>query len=200
METAHRAPTAERECPQPIGTEDSGDGAGAWEEPDAPRNERDACREDDEGQEREETGAASRLTAPLRWLGRKLWGAVKWAAKLLRAPLRPLARTPPWKLVRGALGMLTRALLWRRPPETKHGFGYWWLIGTLVIALTLGLIVAALVTPVAGIIALLVVGIWALVRRARSTGRDEDGDQDDEDGDQDEYARAGNGLAATARA
>ena len=191
METAQRAPTGKRDLPREIAAKDPVDAAGARDTPSDAGGERDARQEGSERKEREETGAASRLTAAFRWVGRKLWGAVKWAAKLLSAPLRPLARTPPWKLARGALGMVTRALLWHRQPDTKHGFGFWWLVGTLAIALAVGLIVAALVTPVAGIVALLVVGIWALVRRARSNRRG-----DGEDGG--EHARAGDDLGSTA--
>jgi hypothetical protein len=117
----------------------------------------------------------------LRWLGRQLRKAVHWVAKLLRAPLRPLARTPPWKLARAGLRLLGQALVWRRRPETKRGFGFWWLVVTLVIAVAVGLVVAALLTPVAGILAFLVVGIWALVRRLGSRGDDRDDERPDAD-------------------
>lgn len=116
---------------------------------------------------------AARLFAPFQWLGRKLRSAVRWAAKLFA----PIGRTSVWKLARRGLRLLAGALVRRRPPETKRGFGFWWLVVTVAIAGAVGLIVAALLTPVAGIIALLVVGIWAAIRRARKTDRDEHKDR-----------------------
>ncbi len=50
-----------------------------------------------------------------------------------------------------------------------RGFGFWWLVVTAVIALAVGLLVAALLSPVIGIVAALVVGIWMLIRRSRSS-------------------------------
>jgi hypothetical protein len=48
-------------------------------------------------------------------------------------------------------------------------FGFWWLVVTAAIALTIGLLVAVLLSPVIGILAALIVGIWMLVRRNRSS-------------------------------
>jgi cobalamin synthase len=93
----------------------------------------------------------SGLLAPLRWLGRRLSGLMRSVARHLPAPLRWLAR-----------------LL---APGKKRGFGFWWLLATLAVAVALGLVVALLLSPVAGLIALLVVAIWALVRRRRKRGR-----------------------------
>jgi hypothetical protein len=50
-----------------------------------------------------------------------------------------------------------------------RGFGFWWLVVTVAIALAVGLLVAALLSPVIGILAALVVGIWMLIRRNRSS-------------------------------
>lgn len=50
-----------------------------------------------------------------------------------------------------------------------RGFGFWWLVATVAIALAVGLLVAALLSPVIGILAALVVGIWMLIRRNRSS-------------------------------
>ena len=77
---------------------------------------------------------------------------LRWVAEHLPAPLRWLGR-----LLGG-----------------EHGFGFWWLVATVCIAVALGLVVALLLSPVAGLIALLVVAIWALVRRRRH--KRDDGD------------------------
>jgi uncharacterized membrane protein len=50
-----------------------------------------------------------------------------------------------------------------------RGFAFWWLVVTAAIALAIGLLVAALVSPVIGILAALGVGIWMLIRRNRSS-------------------------------
>jgi apolipoprotein N-acyltransferase len=75
-----------------------------------------------------------------------------WLAQHLPPPLRWLARL--------------------FAPDSERGFGFWWLVVTLGIAVVLGTVVALLLTPVAGLIALLVVAIWALFRRHGSK-RDE---------------------------
>jgi hypothetical protein len=108
-------------------------------------------------------GRDSGLHAPLRWLGRKLSGLVRWAAK----PLRPIARL---LMLRGVAKHLPAPLRWLGrlfAPGRERGFGYWWLMATLGVAVALGMVVALLLAPVAGLIALLVVAIWALVRRRR---------------------------------
>jgi lysylphosphatidylglycerol synthetase-like protein (DUF2156 family) len=109
----------------------------------------------------------SGLRSSLQWLGRKLSGLVRWVAKQLRAPLQEEARArmQSWvaKHVPAPLRWLGRLF----DPDRERGFGFWWLVATLGIALVLGLVVALLLTPVAGLIALLVVAIWALVRRGR---------------------------------
>ena len=90
---------------------------------------------------------ASGLRSPLRWLGAKLSSLVSWVAKRLPAPVRWLAR-----------------LL---APGQKRGFAFWWLVATLAVAVALGLIVALLLFPVAGLLGLLVLAIWLLVRRRK---------------------------------
>jgi multidrug efflux pump subunit AcrB len=56
-------------------------------------------------------------------------------------------------------------------PGRERGFGFWWLVATVAVAIVLGMVVALLLTPVAGLIALLVVAIWALVHRHRRKQR-----------------------------
>jgi hypothetical protein len=87
----------------------------------------------------------------------------------LRGPLRPIARQLVLRLVGERLPAPLRRLGALLFPAGERGFGYWWLVVTLGIALAVGLLVAVLVSPVAGLIALLVVAIWALVRRSRHT-------------------------------
>jgi hypothetical protein len=124
-----------------------------------------------ERQHDESGSRGSRLLAPLRWLGRKLSGLVRWVAKQLRGPLRPIARLLMLRWVAKHLPAPLRWLGRLFGPGTERGFGFWWLVATLGIALALGLVVALLLSPVAGLIALLVVAIWALLRRHRSTSR-----------------------------
>jgi hypothetical protein len=110
-----------------------------------------------EAQQDESGRRGSGLLVPLRWLGHKLSGLVRSVARRLWAPLRPARHlvTP--------LRWLGRLLV----PGRERGFGFWWLVATLAIAVVLGMVVAVLLSPVAGLIALLVVAIWALVRWRR---------------------------------
>jgi hypothetical protein len=93
---------------------------------------------------------SSRLFMPLRWLRGKLSSAVGW----VRAQIRSSAR-----LIKSLIPAMT---------GKDRGFGFWWLVITAAIALTVGLLVAVLLSPVIGILAALIVGIWMLVRRGRS--------------------------------
>ncbi|MCW3065361.1 MAG: hypothetical protein JWN32_2533 [Solirubrobacterales bacterium] len=126
-------------------------------------------------QQHDESGRrGSRLLAPLRWLGRKLSGLVRWVAKRLRAPLRPIVR---WLMLRWVAKHLPAPLRWVGDlfaPDRERGFGFWWLVATLGVAVALGMVVALLLTPVAGLIALVVVAICALVRRRRRKRDDRD--------------------------
>ena len=111
----------------------------------------------------------SRLLTPLKWLGRKLLevfdalvsdraGGLRKLGALVAAGM--IAKRLPGPL-RWLSGMLTSAL------KGERGFGYWWLVVTLGVALAVGALIAVLISPVAALIALLVVGIWMLVQRAR---------------------------------
>lgn len=115
----------------------------------------------------------SGLRHPLRWLGRKLSGLVSWVAERLRAPLRQVAQL---LIVRWITEHVPAPLRWLGrlfAPGREHGFGFWWLVATLGAAVALGLVVAFLLTPVAGLIALLVVAVWALVRRRKRHERED---------------------------
>ena len=113
------------------------------------------------------------LWAPVRWLSRKLSGLARWAAARLRAPLRPVARVLAlhWATTHAPAPMRWVARLFL--PGRERGFGFWWLIGTLAVAAVLGVTVALLLTPLAGLIALLVVAIWSLARWRRRPGSED---------------------------
>jgi cobalamin synthase len=125
-----------------------------------------------ERQRAEPVSEGSGLLATLRWLGRKLSGLVRWVAKRLRAPLRPIARLLMLRWAAKHLPAPLRGLGRLFAPGRERGFGFWWLVATLAVAVALGMVVALLLTPVAGLIALLVVAIWALVRRRRHKRHD----------------------------
>ena len=91
-----------------------------------------------------------RLFMPLRWLRRKVSSAVGWVRAQIRSPAR---------LVKSLMATIGK----------DRGFGFWWLVVTAAIALTVGLLVAVLLSPVIGILAALIVGIWMLVRGRRSS-------------------------------
>jgi hypothetical protein len=97
---------------------------------------------------------------------------VRWAARRLRAPLRPIARLLTLRWLAERLSAPVRWL--GRLIVGERGFGFWWLVATLGVAVALGLVVALLLTPVAGLIALLLVAVWALVRRRRHKRDDRD--------------------------
>jgi uncharacterized membrane protein len=59
--------------------------------------------------------------------------------------------------------------LFRAVAGEDRGFGFWWLVVTAGLALAVGLLVAVLLSPVIGILAALIVGIWMLVRGGRSS-------------------------------
>jgi hypothetical protein len=87
--------------------------------------------------------------------------------------------------LRSARSLLTRAIAWLRRRIGRpvrlakslfmatigkdRGFGFWWLVMMAAIAFAIGLLVTILLSPVIGIIAALIVGIWMLVRRSRSS-------------------------------
>jgi hypothetical protein len=59
-----------------------------------------------------------------------------------------------------------------------RGFGFWWLVATLALAVAIGLVLAVVLSPVLGLLAAIGVGIWMLVRRSRSSDSDEAGDSE----------------------
>ncbi|MGN6680517.1 MAG: hypothetical protein ACTHKL_22380 [Streptosporangiaceae bacterium] len=117
------------------------------------------------------SGDRHRLPKPLRWLRNGLSSA----ADRLRTRATAVARRIRTSLSR-ALNSLIATIrsparfiksVWSMVSKDR-GFGFWWLVATIAIAVTIGLLVALVLSPVVGILAALIVGIWMLVRHARS--------------------------------
>jgi hypothetical protein len=128
----------------------------------------DLARTNDDGHER------PRSFAPLRWLRTKLSRAAGQVRARVRDSARSvirfvLPRAASW--LRGKIGSPVRLVksVFMATIGKDRGFTFWWLMMTAAIALIIGLLVAVLVSPVIGIIAALVVGIWMLIRRSRSS-------------------------------
>jgi hypothetical protein len=128
----------------------------------------DLARTDDDGHER------PRSFGPLRWLRTKLSRAAGQVRAQVRDSARSvirfvLPRAASW--LRGKIGSPVRLVksVFMATIGKDRGFTFWWLMMTAAIALIIGLLVAVLVSPVIGIIAALVVGIWMLIRRSRSS-------------------------------
>ena len=96
------------------------------------------------------------LGAPLRWLRKMLANGSRWLRRRLK--FAPSA----------ILDML-------RQSSNGRGFGFWWLVVTLLLAGVVGLLVAALLTPVTGILACLAVAVWFLIRKMTGNSRNETG-------------------------
>lgn len=132
------------------------------------------ARAHDEPRAREHGDSRARrsvLLAPLRSFRRKMSDFTRWLARRLWTALRPIARLLVLRWLSEHLPAPLRWLGGLLAPE-EHGFGFWWLAVTLGIAVALGMVVALLLAPLAGIVAFLVVAIWALVRWGRSKPHD----------------------------
>jgi hypothetical protein len=110
----------------------------------------------------------------LRWLRTKLSRTAGQVRARVRDSARSvirfvLPRAASW--LRGKIGSPVRLVksVFMATIGKDRGFTFWWLMMTAAIALIIGLLVAVLVSPVIGIIAALVVGIWMLIRRSRSS-------------------------------
>jgi hypothetical protein len=128
----------------------------------------DLTRKNDDGHER------PRSFAPLRWLRTKLSRAVGQVRARVRDAARSVIRSVLPRAVgwlRGKIGSPVRLIksVFMATIGKDRGFAFWWLVVTAAIAVTIGLLVAALVSPVIGILAAVVVGIWMLIRRTRSS-------------------------------
>jgi Flp pilus assembly protein TadB len=106
----------------------------------------------------EPTGLFASLKRFARRLRDRLVAGARWLRERAAALLRKL-RSPFAALLGAAAG------------DGEPSFGARWLMVTLVVALALGLVVAALLSPVVGLLAFIGVGIWALVRRTSGRRR-----------------------------
>ena len=105
--------------------------------------------------------------APLRWIRKAastLLRPIREVASALLRPIRELARSP-FRLAKTVF----MATIGR-----DRGFGFWWLIATLALAVAIGLLIAVLLSPVLGLLAAIGVAIWMLVRRSRSDSDEAD--------------------------
>jgi hypothetical protein len=113
------------------------------------------------------------LVMPWRWLGlaraaRRVRARARQVVRPIRAALsRALSSlsdlaSKPVRLITTVMRMIAK----------DRGFGFWWLAVTAAIALAVGMLVGLLLSPVIGIIAALIVGIWMLARRASSRKAD----------------------------
>ena len=123
------------------------------------------ARSEQDGGPRAASGKAARgrpeglrdaLGAPLRWLREMFARGSRWLRRRLRfAPSSILDVFRRW--------------------TNGRGFGFWWLVVTLLLAGVVGLLVAALLTPVMGILACLAVAVWFLIRKGAGNSRDQRG-------------------------
>ena len=101
-------------------------------------------------------GLRDALGAPLRWLREMVASASRWVRRRLRfAPSSILDLFRRW--------------------ISGRGFGSWWLVVTVLLAGVVGLLVAALLTPVMGILACLGVAVWFLIRNGAGNSSDQEG-------------------------
>jgi hypothetical protein len=108
----------------------------------------------------------------LRWLRTKLSRAAGQVRARVRDSARSvirfvLPRAASW--LRGKIGSPVRLVksVFMATIGKDRGFTFWWLAVTAAVAVAVGLLVAALLSPVIGVLAALAVGIWMLFRRAR---------------------------------
>jgi Flp pilus assembly protein TadB len=106
----------------------------------------------------EHTGLFGSLKRFAQRLRERLVAGARWLRERAAALLRKL-RSPLATLLRAAAG------------DREPSLGARWLMVTLIVALALGMVLAALLSPVVGVLALIGVGVWALVRRSRGRRR-----------------------------
>jgi len=96
----------------------------------------------------------------------RVYAQVRDAARSLIKSLVPRAITWPRAKLRPLVGSIKAPFM--ATIGKDRGFGFWWLVTMVAIALVIGLLVAVLLSPVIGLVAALVVAIAMLVRRSRA--------------------------------
>jgi hypothetical protein len=140
---------------------------------------------EDLAQKVDRTGKRPGLLKPLRWLARGLSRAADRVRASARSVISSVSRAVRSLVSRSVRSLVSRAAGWlggavgsrarlvkalfRAAIGEDRGFVFWWLVVTAGLALAVGLLVAALLSPVIGILAALIVGIWMLVRGGRSS-------------------------------
>lgn len=105
----------------------------------------------------------------MRWLKDKLSRAAGRVRALAGSIRSVLSRAAGWLGGRAASQARSIKTLLLAAIGEDRGFGFWWLVVTVTIALAVGLLVAVLVSPVIGLLAAVIAGIWMLVRGGRSS-------------------------------
>lgn len=114
------------------------------------------------------TGKRPGLRRPLGWLRAGLSRAAGRVRTVARSIRSSLSRAVGWLTDQiKSQARLIKTLLLAAGGEDR-GFRSRWLVVTVAIALAIGLLVAVLLSPVIGLIAALIIGIWMLVRGGRS--------------------------------
>ena len=134
------------------------------------RSSRSSVRDrEDLARENDHAGPGARLAKPFGWLRARLSRAadrVRTTLRSIRAALSRAAGRLSAQIKSGAHSVKTAFLA---TIGEDRGFGFWWLVVTAAITLAIGLLVAVLLSPVIGLLAALIVGIWMLVRGGRSS-------------------------------
>ena len=122
----------------------------------------------DLARETDRTGKRPGMLKPLRWLRAGLSRAVSRVRTVARSIRSSLSRAVGW--LTDEIKSQTRLIktLFLAAGGEDRGFRFWWLVVTVAIALAIGLLVAVLLSPVIGLLAALITGIWMLVRGGRS--------------------------------
>lgn len=122
----------------------------------------------DRARETGRTGKRPGLLKPLRWLRAGLSRAVSRVRTVARSIRSSLSRAVGWLTDEIKSQVRLIKTLFLAASGEDRGFMFWWLVVTVAIALAVGLLVAVLLSPVIGLIAALITGIWMLVRGGRS--------------------------------
>jgi hypothetical protein len=87
--------------------------------------------------------------------------------KLKRALATPQARRILTALLSRRLPGPLRVLVEGLGAPDQRGFLFWWLVVTLILTLAIALLLSIVLAPVTGIVALVGVGVWMLIRNDR---------------------------------